>query len=160
MSHPPYRYLKGILWRLRKLGIYLHPLLIVREAMTPPEAEVTIDPKFELAQLTEQDLPAIAQLRPDMKIERYQDHFQSGKLCFGLWDGERLAANMWVDLKEFNSAYYKRALQDYEAYFFDAFTDDDYRGQNLAPYLRLKCEAEVRATGRTNPLPASTGRNL
>jgi GNAT superfamily N-acetyltransferase len=150
MSNTQYRYLKAIIWRLRKLGVYLHPLLIVREAMAPTESEISIDPKFDYLQLTEADLPDVAQLRPTMDIERYRRFLREGKLCFGLKDGARLVANMWMDLKEINSAYYKRPLQDHEAYLFDAFSDNDYRGQNLAPYLRLKCYAEAHARGRTD----------
>ena len=150
MSKPNYRYLKAILWRLRKVGIYLHPLLIVREALAPAEREIAIDAKFQYLQLTEADLPDIQQLRPTMDIERYRSFLQEGKLCFGLKDNGRLVANMWMDLKEIRSAYYKRPLKDHEAYLFDAFSDDEYRGQNLAPYLRLKCYGEARARGRSD----------
>ena len=125
MSKPTHRYLKAILWRLRKVGIYLHPLLIVREALAPAEREIAIDAKFEYAQLTEADLPDIQQLRPTMDIERYRGFLQEGKLCFGLKDNGRLVANMWMDLKEINSVYYKRPLKEHEAYLFDAFSDDE-----------------------------------
>jgi len=144
------RYLEGVLRRLRKIGLDIRPCLLVREAESPVPNEISIDSKFEFSQLNESDLPGIHNLRPGMNLERYRNLLRAGKLCYGLKDGANLVAKMWIDLEEINSLLYSRPLTAREAYLFDAFSDDSYRGQNLAPFLRLKCYAEARALGRSD----------
>lgn len=143
------RYLHGVLRRLRRAGVLVHPCLLVREAVGAEPADIAVDPRFEFSRLGEDDLPGIHALRPGMSLERYRDLLRAGKLCFGLKDGGRLVAKMWIDLEVINSVLYSRPLRDDEAYLFDAFSNERYRGQNLAPHLRLKCYAEARARGRT-----------
>ncbi len=143
------RCLEGVLRRLRRVGVDIRPCLLVREDLPgPPAAEITIDPQFRFCQLNEDDLPGIHRLRPGMSLERYRDFLRSGKLCYGLKDGDRLVAKMWIDLERINSVLYNRPLETDEAYLFDAFADEAYRGRNLAPYLRQRCYGEVRARGR------------
>jgi len=147
--NPAYnRYMKGTLRRLEKIGIVISPHLVVREASETSARDINLDPKFRFCTLTEEDLSGIHQLRPGMSVERYQGFLRSGILCFGLKDGEHLATKMWMDLKNINSAIYSRPLSNQEAYLFDAFSDESYRGQNLAPYLRLRCYAEAQLRGR------------
>ena len=144
------RYLEGVLRRLRKIGLDIRPCLLVREAESPVPNEISIDSKFEFSQLNESDLPGIHNLRPGMNLERYRNLLRAGKLCYGLKDGEDLVAKMWIDLEDINSLLYSRPLAAREAYLFDAFSDESYRGKNLAPFLRLKCYAEAQALGRTD----------
>lgn len=144
------RYLEGAFRRLRKVGIDLHPCLLVREAIEADLPHVDIDPRFEFSELGEDDLPGIHNLRPGMSLDRYRRLLTAGKLCFGLKDQGRLVAKMWIDLDEINSVLYSRPLAADEAYLFDAFSDEAYRGQNLAPFLRVKCYERIRSLGRTH----------
>ncbi len=148
MSANDNRYLRGVLRRLRRAGVDVRPCLLVREGLAETPADITIDSVFEFSQLTEDDLPAIHRLRPRMSLDRYRNFMRTGKLCYGLKEGEHLVANMWIDLEHISSVLYSRPLQPDEAYLFDAFSDEAYRGRNLAPYLRLKCYSAARARGR------------
>lgn len=143
------RYLAGVLRRLRIVGVDLRPCLLVREAIERDLAQVDIDPRFEFCELNEDDLPGIHSLRPGMSVDRYRKLLRSGKRCFGLKDQGRLVAKMWIDLDEINSVLYSRPLTANEAYLFDAFSSEAYRGQNLAPFLRVRCYQQIRALGRT-----------
>lgn len=143
------RLLRGVLRRLLRVGIDIHPFLLVREALQADLPRVDIDPRFEFSELNEEDLPGIHALRPGMKIERYRDFLRDdGKLCFGLKDQDRLVAKMWIDTETINSAQYSRPLESDEAYLFDAFSSEEHRGQNLAPYLRVRCYERIRQLGR------------
>ena len=57
---------------------------------------------------------------------------------------------MWCDLEKFDVETFHRRLGDREVYLFGAYTDPDYRGQNLAPFLRVKCYGALRAIGRNS----------
>jgi len=141
------RYLAGIFRRLKKIGIEITPTLLVREGLEPLPT-IDIDEKFEFGQLGEHDLPGVHRLRPGMSLERYGNMLGNGKLCFGLKDSGSLVAKMWIDFEEINSVLYSRPLASNEAYLFDAFSDENYRGQNLAPYLRLRCYEVIKERGR------------
>ncbi len=148
-----HRYLRGTLRRLGKVGVSIVPCFLVREAQDPvaldaASRKIRVDPKISFCSLTENDLPGIHQLRPDMSIERYRDFLRCGMLCFGLKDGDHLAAKMWMNFHDINSALFSRKLTAQEAYLFDAYSDENYRGKNLAPYLRLKCYVEAQKHGR------------
>jgi len=142
------RYLEGVLRRLRRIGIDIHPCLLVREALHPVARVIEIDPTFTFGQLSEDDLPGIHSLRPGMNLERYRDFLRTGKFCFGVKHEGRLVAKMWIDFDRINSVLYSRPLETDEAYLFDAFSDEAYRGQNLAPFLRMQCYAQAQAMGR------------
>ena len=149
--HPTFnRYLAGVLRRLHRIGIELHPFFLVREGMVEQSSEsIALNPQYQFSQLDENDLPGIHNLRPGMDINRYANMIRRGTLCFGIKDEGKLIAKMWVNLEEYNSALYSQPLQADEAYLFDAFANPDYRGQNLAPYLRLKCYQAAISRGRT-----------
>ena len=153
MNSTFHRYLQGILRRLGKAGVSITPCFFVREALDSVALEIAfrdirIEPEFTFCALTEDDLPEINRLRPNMGIHRYRDYMRAGMLCFGLKDGEHLAAKMWINFRSINSELYSRPLTEREAYLFDAYSDENYRGKNLAPHLRLKCYAEAQARGR------------
>ena len=141
------RVLRAVWRRLRRIGIEITPCLLVREALSTTN-DIAIDTRFRWEKLGHADLPEIHRLRPGMSIERYERLLDEGKLCFGVKEGDRLVANMWCDLDEINSILYSRPLSDQEGYLFDAFSDPEYRGENLAPFLRLRCYEALQALGR------------
>jgi len=83
---------------------------------------------------------------PDPELIR--TWLDEGKKCFAAWDGPRLVANMWCDFEEFNYPPNYRRLNDDEVYLFAAFSHPDYRGQNLAPNMRLHCYDTLQELGR------------
>ncbi len=144
-----HRIIAGILRRLGRIGLLFDPELLVREGMDAYDTPET-DPGFEFVELGADDLEAIMRLRPEMPEHRYADLLATDHIIgYGLKDGDKLIAKMWLDTAEINARAAPRALNDDEAYLFDAYSDPDYRGQNLAPYLRVKCYEHAKSLGRS-----------
>jgi GNAT superfamily N-acetyltransferase len=59
-------------------------------------------------------------------------------MCFGLLKEDKLVASIWCDFKEFHYPPYHHFLKENEAYLYDARVAENYRGKNLAPYLRAQ----------------------
>ena len=145
-NHRLNEFIRRIITRTRKHGLYLHPFFLTVEDIQPDARPVIeINPAYTFRELNEDDLPLIHALRPDMDIERYGRFLREGKRCFGLIDKGHLIAKMWIDFDHLNTFLMDRPLNPDEAYLFDAFSNPDYRGQNLAPYLRLRCYDAARA---------------
>ncbi len=68
--------------------------------------------------------------------------------CIALKYKDEIAAFMWINLKEFKYKSIVIPLKSNEAYLTYMFTDERYRGKNLAPYLRYKSYEMLRAMGR------------
>jgi len=80
--------------------------------------------------------------------QHLQIRLDKGHLCVILKDGERVAGYTWVDLDEVNDSACNYSLGSDEAYLYDAFIAPDYRGQNLAPYMRFECYKHLSQAGR------------
>lgn len=69
--------------------------------------------------------------------------------CIALKHKDEIAAFMWINLKEFKYKSIVLPMKSNEAYLTYMFTDDRYRGKNLAPYLRYKSYEMLKEMGRT-----------
>ena len=103
---------------------------------------------FHFAFLTAEDLVDLIRLQPRADPQQSIARFRDGNLCYGVWDRSRLIARMWCDLDEFNYPPNYRRLTADEVYLYDAFTDPDYRGQDLAPLMRATGYSALREMGR------------
>jgi RimJ/RimL family protein N-acetyltransferase len=142
------RILPAILRRVRWIGIRIEPFLIVREGETP----VNFDQRhnaFSFSVLTAADIEELVRFDPGTERDKLRSWFQEGKLCYGVRNASLLVAKMWCDLKEFNYPPNYRKLAHDEVYLFAARAHPDYRGQNLAPLMRIACYASLRKMGRT-----------
>lgn len=119
----------------------------VREGATPVAIAQSSE-AFHFAFLTAEDIEDLIRLEPRADRQQSIARFRDGKLCYGVWDRSRLIAKMWCDLDEFNYPPNYRRLDADEVYLFGAFTDPDYRGQNLAPLMRAAGYSELRKMGR------------
>lgn len=68
--------------------------------------------------------------------------------CIALKHKDEIAAFMWINFKEFKYKSIVVPLKSNEAYLTYMFTDDRYRGKNLAPYLRYKSYEMLKEMGR------------
>lgn len=68
--------------------------------------------------------------------------------CIALKHKDEVAAFMWINLKEFKYKSIIIPLKSNEAYLTYMFTDERYRGKNLAPYLRYKSYEMLKEMGR------------
>jgi ribosomal protein S18 acetylase RimI-like enzyme len=138
----------GLLWRLARVGIRIRPFLVVREG-TPSNIErLTTDPRFSFGFVGTDDIPELVRVRPGVDAAKCAERLRSGLRCYVVKDGGRIVSMTWCDLEKFDVETFHRRLGDREAYLFGAYTDPAYRGQNLAPFLRMKCYGALRAMGR------------
>ena len=128
------------------VGIKVHPFFVVREGMDV--ATMAPDPRFACGFIGTDDIPELVRVGPAVDAAKYAERLRRGLLCYAVKDGNRIVATMWCDLDEFNFQPNYRQLERREAYLFGAYTDPSYRGQNLAPLMRLACYVALRAIGR------------
>ena len=131
---------------LARVGIKVHPFFVVREGADV--ATMAPDPRFDCGFVGIDDIPELVRVGPAVDAVKYVERLRRGLLCYAVKDGNRIVATMWCDLDEFNFQPNYRHLERREAYLFGAYTDPSYRGQNLAPLMRLSCYAALRAIGR------------
>lgn len=142
------RLLAAALRALGWLGVKTELLILEREGESSVEPQSGADP-FQYRFLTKSDIDEMIRLEPDSVRHDIEEMFKTGKLCFGVFDGTRLVAKMWCDLDEIYHPINSRTLDDDEVYLQLAFVDPDYRGQSLAPRLRIAGFAALREMGRT-----------
>ena len=72
-----------------------------------------------------------------MPAEELLKRLADGNICLAIQHKKKIASFAWCDFKKCNSVTYHFALQKGQAYIFDAFTMNEYRGMGLAVKLRL-----------------------
>jgi hypothetical protein len=144
------RVVLGILERLKRVGVTLHPFLTVLEGESGPAQGASGDARhtFRFGFLTEADIDDLVRLEPGVEAAPLREWFRQGRLCFGAKEGRRLIAKMWCDLEAFHYPPNYRRLESDEAYLYAAYADPDYRGQNLVPLMRVRGYAALRELGR------------
>ena len=140
------RVLRGVVNALASIGITVHPFFVVREG--GDGATIASDPRLTCGFIGIDDIPELVRIGPSVDAAKYAERLRRGLLCYAVKDGNRIVATMWCDLEEFNFQPNYRPLERHEAYLFGAYTDPNYRGQNLAPLMRLNCYVALRAIGR------------
>lgn len=131
-----------------RLGIKVVPYYLMSEdcdaTISPPEER-----DFQVVHLQREDMQRLV----DLPI-RGRSHaaliglLNDGKHCLALEDHGRIAAYCWYDLDECSFQGFRFDLAEDEAYLFDAYTQPEYRGAGLAPYLRSVLYRELAAAGR------------
>jgi GNAT superfamily N-acetyltransferase len=96
----------------------------------------------------EEEVKELASLIPGREEADMLAKLHEGKLCFGLKYQGRPAAATWCNLTESHFRWYNIRLGDREAYLFDMFTMEAFRGANIAPYLRYRTYEALREMGR------------
>lgn len=133
---------------LRWLGINVDLLVLEREGMapvdfTPPDSGLT----FGYLEL--QDIDELVRLDSTNSRDTVDEMFRDGKLCFGVWDDTRLIAKMWCDPDELYHPIEPRQLDADEVYLQLAYVDPEYRGQNIAPLMRMAGYEALQEIGIT-----------
>ena len=135
---------------LEKMGLKIVPFYITRESL---DNSIELDLKPKVSPITYGFLsPAeIKELysRPEMKFlaKEVPSLQENGCLCFALRHGPEYAAYMWCNLRECSSDFSPFPLSEGEAYLCRAMTMDNYRGKNLAPFLRYELYRQLDERG-------------
>jgi ribosomal protein S18 acetylase RimI-like enzyme len=136
--------------RIIRIGIEISPYYLFLEG-----AEVT-------------NIPAIKDLESDCSIEiflpedmalmkdndsgfSYQDFLnflEDGQKCIGIKHKGKVAAFMWINFNDLKYKSFHMQLKSNEAYLWSMFTMEEYRGKNLAPFLRYKSYEILHEMGK------------
>ncbi len=73
---------------------------------------------------------------------------KEGKMCFGVKHEGTIAAFTWCNLDECHYKGCRFPLKKDQAYLFDAYTMDSFRGRGIAPYIRYQLYRELEKIGR------------
>jgi len=142
------RLVPAILRRLRKIGLHIEPFLTVLEGSEEKE-QMLLNTKFRFGFVTDEEFDTLVEFEQSESRETLNKWLAEGKRCYAVWDGSRLIANMWCDFDEFSYGPNYRRLKTDEVYLFAAYSHPDYRGQNLAPTMRLRCYDAIGDLGKS-----------
>jgi len=137
---------------LAKMGLLILPYHLVAEGMrnAGPRPSAGKLAEYEFGFLGPHDMKAIANI-PGRRLSLAQllSTLQEGKLCFGAQYRGEVVAFTWCNLTE-GTLWSHRVfpLKEHEAYLFDAYTLEHFRGIGIAPYLRYRCYEELAKLGR------------
>ena len=136
--------------RMARIGIDISPYYFFREGVgdiaIPEIKGKASDYVFEY--LGPGDMKMAADSSVGYKEEDLLGFLKNGDICIGLKKGGQLAAFMWIGLKEWKFKNITVPLERDEAYLWNMYTMEAFRGINLAPYLRYLSYEALRGMGR------------
>lgn len=136
---------------LSKFGLRITPYYVVLEGLFGGTISTFEKPlgEYELGYLIEEDMPAVAAI-PGRRLPlgSLRERLTIGQRCFGVkFQGQPVAFN-WFDFEQFRFDQYQFKLKPNEVCLYDAYTDMDFRGRGLAPYIRYHSYKELERMGR------------
>lgn len=133
-------FLQGVRHAFAKIGIDIMPYYWVEEEVISTESpKLRTDQLFTFKTLSKDDLGAIIAETDSITEKKIHQSFADGQECVGLTHEGQIAAYMFIELNDFEIKNRKFKLNANEAYLLNMFTLNDFRGKNLAPYLRYAC---------------------
>lgn len=140
-----------VLDRLAMMGLRIAPFYLVEERLfedLAPELERGFE-GFEICLLGPADMEAIGRTPGyNFSTEQLLDRLDKGQKCFGVRHEGNLAAFTWADLRECFDKWCRFPLAENEAYLFDAYTLEAFRGRKIAPFMRYNCYRALNQIGR------------
>lgn len=139
--------------QLTKKRMEINPYYLVREGIFDLEKE-PISTKLspcETVMLGPSDFRILAARKErDQSEEEMLHMLKSGdKYCMGIKHKGEIVAYGWYELRFIHTKYMKLPLKNNEAYLSGARTFGEYRGNNLAPYLRYQMYLYLKEKGYT-----------
>jgi hypothetical protein len=136
--------------RIGRLGIDIVPYIFFQEGTVEvkmPEIKGSVsDYQFEF--LGQTDMKTISESNSGFMEEEYLGFLADGGICLGMKLGNQIAAFMWINIKERGFKETIIPLKSDEAYLWNMYTMESFRGINLAPYLRYKSYELLKGMGR------------
>jgi len=135
---------------LSRIGLELRPYYWVQEGVTDcgqPAIKGDIA-DYSLEFFGPEDMKIIGTRADGYTIEKMLDNLEKGKKCIGLRYKGEIAAFMWIDFDICNFTPHFIRLKKNEAYLFSMYTMHEFRGKNIAPYLRYKSYERLRKFGK------------
>jgi len=132
-------FLFGLRNQLAKIGIDITPYYWVQEETEPcSEPIIKDDATYTVRYLNQEELKKVCNLKPGEDYDKMMEGVEKGQLIIGLETNHKIAAYTFVELNDFDFKGRKFELGPHEAYLLNMWTFHEYRGKNLAPYLRYQ----------------------
>lgn len=145
-----------ILFSLRNLlsrtGIDIAPYFWVlegSEAYKIPQIKGSIK-EYELVYLNTPEIEALGTYKTRLTMSELIEGFKNGQECIALKRKNEIAVFMFIQYGSFNNFKKDFKLNDEDAYLLNMYTFDNFRGKNLAPYLRHKSYELLKKKGVKN----------
>ena len=105
---------------------------------------------YEIGFLKPEDMKEIASYQRDgwASEKDLLARLSDGHKCYGVKYRGKIAAFAWCNFQRCHSFLYKFPLRDNEAYLWDAYTIESFRGRGIAPHLRFKFYKVLHTMGR------------
>lgn len=133
-------FLQGVRHGVAKIGLDIMPYYWVHEEVTSTdEPQLRTDQSFIFKELNLVDLSDVITETDSITEKKIHQSFADGHECVGLTHKDQIAAYMFIELNDFEIKNRKFKLNTNEAYLLNMFTMTNFRGKNLAPYLRHAC---------------------
>jgi hypothetical protein len=142
---------KVALDRLAMVGIEVRPFYLVEERLfedLAPELERGFE-DLEITLLGREDMETVGRIPGyNTSTEQLMERLEKGQRCFGVRQGGSLAGFTWADLRECSDKWCRFPVEKNEAYLFDAYTLQAFRGKKIAPFIRYACYRALNQLGR------------
>ncbi len=137
---------------LREVHVTFNPYYVYLEGLAD-EPELKFQEGFadySIEHLTAGDMKTIAGI-PGRRVGLAEllKRVDNGQVCLGIKHLDELVSFTWYDVNQSNIKGRIVPLKQNEAYLFDAYTLDAYRGKGLAPYMRYRVYRELAELGKT-----------
>jgi hypothetical protein len=135
---------------LSRIGLEIKPYYWVQEGRTKisPPAIKGNEADYALEFLGQDDMKTIGTRADGYNAEVLLQKLKNGKKCIGLKFKDEIAAFMWIDFNSCNFTPHPVSMKENEAYLFSMYTMHEFRGKNLAPYLRYKSYEFLKKHGK------------
>ena len=149
--------------QLTKRRIEITPYYLVKEGIFDSEQEpvTTKLHPCETVLLEPSDFRILAARKErDMSEEEMIQMLNYGNQCMGIKHKGEIVAYGWCELNVSNNQFIRFPLKDNEAYLSGARTLKEYRGNNLAPYLRYQMYLHYKEKGYTTFYSITLYKNI
>lgn len=137
---------------LTRTGIDINLYYWVREGSVDFDAPKIKDKDthytFQFLEL--EDVEALRSLKMRYNKSELIEGIKNGQKCIALKDADNLAALMFIEYNSFKFKGKDFTLGQEDAYLLNMYTLNEYRGKNLAPYLRYKSYELLKEAGKKN----------
>lgn len=138
---------------LRKANIVFNPFYYMKETLNSdiPSKLTTLPEGFEFSIFNLKDIDAISK-HPERKgyaeTQYVIKNFNKGDTCLGIKHQGEIVGFAWFSIRENRTRLYPALMKKNEAYLYDMFILNAFRGHNLAPSLRYKNYEILKRLGR------------
>jgi ribosomal protein S18 acetylase RimI-like enzyme len=142
--------LQSIRLKLMKAGIEFTPYILFMEGTNVtdiPAINGNAD-EYTTVILGPEHMKALSEIDTGFSEADLLNQLDNGQKCIGIIHRDSIVAYMWMNFRELSYKATQINLKNNEAYLWNMYTKESYRGRNLAPYLRYKSYEMLKESGR------------